>query len=101
MLGGSDKKTSFDRLAKKIKQNKDIKLVVVSGDTSKQIIKSLSKYGFKNYYKAENFVDGLNFATQNALVGDTILLSPACASFDYFSSFEERGNKFVEYVESL
>ena len=101
LLGGSDKKTSFDRLAKKIKQNKDIKLVVVSGDTSKQIIKSLSKYGFKNYYKAENFVDGLNFATQNALVGDTILLSPACASFDYFSSFEERGNKFVEYVESL
>ncbi len=101
LLGGSDKNASFDKLAKKIKHSSNIKLVVVSGATSQKIISSLKKYGVKNYHKVSSFLEGLTVATKLAESGDTILLSPACASFDYFRSFEERGEKFCEYVEKL
>lgn len=101
LLGGSNKSTSFDQLAKKIKSQNNVKLVVVSGYTEKKIIKSLSKVGYKNYYKANSFLEGLEYATKNAKSGDTILLSPACASFDYFKSFEQRGDAFIDYVNNI
>lgn len=101
LLGGSDKKASFSRLAQKIKKSENIKLVVVSGDTSQKIITALKRNGVKNYQKAKNFLEGLEIATKFAETGDTILLSPACASFDYFKSFEERGETFCNYVKSL
>ena len=101
LVGGSDKNTSFDALAKKIKKSREIKLVVVTGATSQKIIKALKKYNIKNYHKSNSFLEALKVATMLAESGDTILLSPACASFDYFNSFEERGEKFCEYVNNL
>lgn len=101
LLGGSDKKTNFDNLSKTISKNKNVKLVVVSGDTSQKIISSLNKFGVKNFIRAKNFFDGLEVAKNSARSGDTILLSPACASFDYFSCYEERGDKFCEFVENI
>ena len=101
ILGGSDKKASFVRLARKIKQSSNIKLVVVNGNTSQKIIAALRRCGVKNYQKAKDFLSGLELATKFAESGDTILLSPACASFDYFKSFEERGEAFCNYVNSL
>lgn len=101
ILGGSDKNLSFDRLAQKIKKTTDIKLVVVQGQTTQKIVDCLKKYDVKNYVVAQNFADALNVATQNAEQGDTVLLSPACASFDAFENFECRGEKFMEYVKGL
>ena len=101
LLGGSDKKASFDVLSKKIKKSKDVKLIIVSGDTSKKIITSFKKFGIRNYLLADSFDKAVKLAYKNALFGDTILLSPACASFDYFSSFEERGDKFIEIVNQF
>lgn len=101
ILGGSDKKASFDTLSKKIKNSKNVKLVIVNGATSKKIIDSLKRYNIKNYILSNNFENAVNLAKQSALKGDTILLSPACASFDYFSSFEERGEKFMEIVNKF
>lgn len=101
ILGGSDKGTSFDKLASKIKKTKNVKLIVVQGATTKKIVKSLKKYAVKNYVIAENFNDALIKSTQNAICGDVVLLSPACASFDCFDCFEARGEKFIEYVKGL
>jgi UDP-N-acetylmuramoylalanine--D-glutamate ligase len=55
----------------------------------------------KNYVVAQDFATALKLATQNATSGDVVLLSPACASFDQFECFEQRGEKFIEYVNSL
>ena len=101
LLGGSDKNTSFDRLAKQISLTKNIKLIIVCGETSKKIIESLKKYHILNFQEADTFLEALQLATKCAEIGDTVLLSPACASFDFFTSYEERGEKFIEYVESL
>lgn len=101
ILGGSDKDVSFDKLSKKISKTKNIRLVVVQGETTKKIVKSLKKFGVKNFEICANFYDAIKLATARAVEGDTILLSPACASFDAFSCFEERGEKFIEYVKDL
>lgn len=101
LLGGSDKNSSFERLAKKIKASKNIKLVVVSGATSQKIVSAFKKVGVRNYQIAQNFNEAMTLATKSAEFGDTILLSPACASFDYFSCFEERGDCFIKYVNEI
>lgn len=101
LLGGSDKGTCFDKLAQKIKKAKNIKLIIVQGDTTKKIVKSLKKQNIKNYIIAKNFYDALQISTKNAKGGDVVLLSPACASFDQFDCFESRGDKFIEYVRNL
>ena len=100
MLGGSDKNTNFDYLAKKIAKS-DIKLVVVCGETAEKIVKSLKKAKFNEYAVANDFETAFHVASVNAESGDVVLLSPACASFDYFKSYEERGEKFEELVKGL
>lgn len=99
ILGGSDKGLSFDPLVKRLK--KKVKLVVVVGATTKNIILSLKKFDFNDYIIAQTFNEALKIATENSVKGDVVLLSPACASFDFFKNFEERGEKFIEYVEEL
>ncbi|MBQ7452669.1 MAG: UDP-N-acetylmuramoyl-L-alanine--D-glutamate ligase [Clostridia bacterium] len=101
LLGGSDKKTPFDNLANNILKRKNIKLIIIYGATASQIVSTLSKLKIQNYIVAKDFFSALHLATNNATKGDTVLLSPACASFDAFSSFEERGNKFCEYVNDI
>ena len=101
ILGGSSKNTSFKLLAEKIKLAENIKLVVVQGETTNEIVSALNKVKFKDYIIADNMANALNIATEKSSTGDVVLLSPACASFDQFSNFEERGEKFIEYVEGL
>ena len=54
-----------------------------------------------NIASAENLRDALNVARNLAERGDVVLLSPACASFDEFSGFEERGRVFKAYLNEL
>jgi UDP-N-acetylmuramoylalanine--D-glutamate ligase len=99
IMGGSDKGLSFDPLSKRL--NKRVKLIVVMGNTTKKIIDNFNKFEFKNFIVANSFSDALKIATKHSVAGDVVLLSPACASFDFFKNFEQRGDKFIEYVESL
>ena len=48
-----------------------------------------------------SFADSINQAVKSAKSGDTVLLSPACASFDQFENFEDRGNTFRKLVLEL
>ena len=57
--------------------------------------------GYSDITVCGDFDNAVRFAALIAEGGDAVLLSPACASFDAFSSFEERGNRFDEIVRSL
>ena len=100
IAGGSDKNIPFDELAKEIV--KHVKYLIVTGFTQEKIKEAVLKEN-KDFpvYVAEDFDDAVNFAHKTSENGDIVILSPACASFDRFKNFMERGNKFKELVNSL
>lgn len=99
ILGGSDKGYGFDELFEKLPKN--VKNIAVFGQTKQKIAISAKKYDFKNIY----FYDTLKSCTKALYylsgAGDIVLLSPACASFDQFSNYAERGAIFKKIVEEL
>ena len=98
-LGGSDKKVSFDILAKTILES-NVKESIVYGECKEDIIASLKKYNSK-IVVAENMQNAFEKAVSDAKKGDTILLSPGCASFDEFKGYEQRGEFFKKLYEEL
>ena len=102
ILGGSDKKVSFDPLAETIKAAPQIAHCVLIGDTAEQIRAALERVGYTAYTMTGYDFD-LCLATcrQLAQEGGCVLLSPACASFDMFTDYEHRGRVFKEKVMAL
>ena len=96
IMGGRTKGDDYSRLAAPIKEK--IKYLVLIGESAQD---------FKQYFKnvPNEFAGSMDDAVQKAInasaVDDVILLSPACASFDMFNSFEDRGQKFKEAVLKL
>ena len=99
ILGGSDKGLDFDELFKKIPNN--IKRIAVFGEIKNKIALSIKKYNFLNYYICDTLKECVDVLFDNSSSGEVILLSPACASFDQFSNYEERGNVFKKIVFEL
>lgn len=97
--GGYGKNTLFDDWVKSFKGK--VKYLVVIGTTKEEIIKTCKKYNFENVESANTFLQAMNMAYKNALPGDSILLSPACASWDMFKSYEDRGNMFKDFALKL
>lgn len=95
LLGGSDKGEDFKNLFRNFYQN--VKEIICYGATKNKIFKSAKKYGYKSY-KTKNLSQAINLAKALSIKGDTILLSPACASFDEFENFEKRGEFFKNYI---
>ena len=72
------------------------------GDTADKIEKVLADAGYRGRIKrADSMEEAVSAAAGMAVPGDTVLLSPAAASFDKFRNFEERGNVFKECVNRL
>ena len=97
MLGGDGKGADFAFLTDAVQ--KHVKTVIAYGRDQALIKNALSDV--TDVQLANDFDDAFNLATKNASQGDAVLLSPACASFDMFKSFEHRGDCFVEQVNAL
>ena len=94
--GGYDKGSEFDLYVKAFKDK--VKLLVLIGQTSAKIADTCKKYGFDNIEYADSMEQVVDICAKNAVSGDAVLLSPACASWGQFKNYEERGTMFKEYV---
>lgn len=99
IAGGMDKKSSFDEFVKAFSNR--VKSAILLGETKYIIAETLDKYGFSNHVITEDMEEAVKKAYEIAVEGDTILLSPACASWDMYSCFEERGEHFKKIVSEL
>lgn len=95
IAGGYDKKIPFDELREAVLIKRP-KAVVTLGATAPKIEQEL--FGLVPLYRAESFEDAICTASSLASAGDCVLLSPACASFDMFASYVERGKEFRRIV---
>jgi UDP-N-acetylmuramoylalanine--D-glutamate ligase len=97
--GGYDKGAEFDIYVQSFKDR--VKLLVLLGQTSDKIAETAEKYGFTNIIKAESLKEVVDICAANAVSGDAVLLSPACASWGMFDNYEQRGRMFKDYVNAL
>ncbi len=96
IAGGYDKKEDYTKFAKKIKEK--VKQVILLGVTKDDIKNSLENEDYHNYILTESFEEAVATAKENAQNGDVVLLSPACASWDMFDNYEQRGELFKQLV---
>ncbi len=96
ILGGRDKNTDLTEMCNSI--NKHIHTVLLIGEATQRFEENLIKNGFSNIIKESSMEDAIDKAI--SLNPDVVLLSPACASFDMFKSYEHRGEVFKDYVLS-
>ena len=100
ICGGYDKQIPFEPLADAL--NERAKAVILTGATAEKINDALKNSSSQiDIYFEKDFERAINLAKDIAKNNDIILLSPACASFDSFKNFMERGNKFKEIVNSF
>ena len=97
IAGGYDKNVSFDQWAASF--GGKIKYLVLLGETSDQIAESVQKYGFEKIIFTKSLEEAVKVSKEKAEPGDAVLLSPACASWDMFDSYEQRGDMFKELVK--
>lgn len=96
ILGGRDKNTDLTQMCESI--NKHIKTVLLIGEATERFEENLEKNGFNHIIKEKTMENAIDKAI--SLNPDVVLLSPACASFDMFNSYEHRGDVFKKYVLS-
>ena len=96
ILGGSDKGLEFDDLF--LNTNKKIINFICLGETKNKLVKTAEKYDVSNVYEVDTLKEAVDLAFSLSKNGDAVLLSPACASFDMFSNYEERGKVFMKLV---
>lgn len=97
ILGGKDKAGEFERMRDLIKEK--TRGVITIGKAAHRIEEALE--GAATIVPAGDMQHAIDWASKNAKSGDTVLLSPACASFDQYRNFEHRGEHFEELVRAL
>jgi UDP-N-acetylmuramoylalanine--D-glutamate ligase len=99
ILGGSRKGIPFARLAKRAAAS-GVAQAYLIGDSADEIAEALAAEGVRFTY-SRDLPTAVKDAFRDADPGEVVLLSPACASYDQFRDFEERGKRFRELVEAL
>ena len=100
LLGGKNKGYDYAKLFIALKKT-PVRHAVLYGENRYALLKSARENGFESVTVCENFTVAVKVAAMLAQPDETVLLSPASASFDEFAGYEERGERFVEIVRSL
>lgn len=98
LAGGLDRGNSFDEL---IPSLKGVKVLITFGQTAGKIEEAGKRAGIKTIIRVDNVEKAVPEAFNLSDAGDVILLSPACASWDQYKTFEVRGDMFIEAVHKL
>ena len=105
ILGGSGKGASYDELASVIMANVDtLRRVMIIGTEAPKIEAALRTVGFARYNRYDTtlaMTEIVKTAAGFAEPGDVVILSPACASFDMYKNYADRGDQFIQAVQSL
>jgi UDP-N-acetylmuramoylalanine--D-glutamate ligase len=96
-LGGRDKGNDYSRLVDLVRKN--VRTVVAIGESADKVVKAFT--GVVPVVVAGTMKDAVAMASRTASRGDVVLLSPACASFDWFDNYEHRGKIFKQLVMEL
>ena len=100
IAGGYDKGLDFDKMAQAITDK--LKALILIGQTADKIEQSVRKTGkITPIYRAGSLAEAVKKAAGISDAGDIVLLSPACASYDMFVNFVQRGNMFAELIKQL
>ena len=97
IAGGRDKAGDFSRLRDLVRER--VKALVLIGEAGEKIRKALGDAAAIEM--AGDLRDAVHISRRRAQGGDTVLLSPACASFDMFANFEDRGRQFKQIVREM
>ena len=97
ILGGRDKGNDYGLIKKEV--NNFVKKIIAVGESKEKVFDFFNS--FKPVEKSLDFKDAVIKAYKSAVTGDVVLLSPACASFDQFENYEQRGTVFKELVNSI
>lgn len=97
MLGGRDKGNDYSRIFDLVRRK--VRAIVALGESADKVEKAFSS--FMSVKRAGSIDEAVLAAQSLAQPGDVVLLSPACASFDWFENFEQRGKVFKELVKNL
>lgn len=98
LAGGLDRGNEFDEL---IPYFNNVKAIITFGQTAGKIERVAKEAGIKQITRVESVKEAVPVAFEESDSGDVILLSPACASWDQYKTFEQRGDIFIEAVHKL
>lgn len=98
ILGGTDKGNDYSEIDQLVKEK--CHTLIFMGKDNEKLIQHFGAMGMK-YISTNNLADAVQSAYQSANEGDTVLLSPCCASFDLFKNYEDRGEQFMQAVRTL
>lgn len=98
ILGGRDKGNDYSELEAQIRDK--VHTIIAIGESKDRVEEQLGKV-VPNFVKVETMGGAVRSAQKVAKRGEVVLLSPACASFDMFDSYEHRGKIFKEEVNKL
>lgn len=97
--GGYDKDSEYEEWIEAF--DGKVKKFVLLGQTREKIAETARKLGFEEIILVDSLEEAVKVCAEHAEPGEAVLLSPACASWGMFKNFEERGDKFKEFVNAL
>ena len=99
IAGGRDKNTNLDEFLQLVKERVDE--LILLGEAKERFYSEAIKHSIKNIHQVNTFKEAVLLAHKLAKEPQVVLLSPACASFDMFDNYEQRGAEFKKLVKSL